>query len=69
MNLPNVIHPTTFKIGEIHIRVASYFPLTDKQAAAIAMHCFRSHKWKKADAKKVHTQFWTGSQETAAMLG
>ncbi|MCK6414727.1 MAG: hypothetical protein L6Q63_04090 [Giesbergeria sp.] len=69
MNLPNIIHPTTFKIGEIHIRVASYFALTDKQAAGIAMHCYRSRKWKKADAKKVHTQFWIGDRAAAAMYG
>lgn len=69
MNLPDVVHPTTFKIGEIHIRVVSYFPLTDKQAARIAMHCYHSRKWKKADAKKVHAQLWTGDREAAAMLG
>lgn len=69
MNLPTVVHPTTFKIGEIQIKVASYFTLTDRQAAAIAMHAYRSRKWKKADAKKVHIQMWTGDQETAAMLG
>lgn len=69
MNIPNVIHPTTFKIGEIHIRVASYFALTDRQAAAIAMHSYRSRKWKKADAKKVHTQLWIGDRDAAAMLG
>ena len=69
MQLPNVIHPTTYKIGEIQIRVASYFPLTEPQARAIAMHSYRSRKWKKADAKKVHTQLWIGDRETAAMLG
>jgi hypothetical protein len=69
MNLPDVIHPTTFKVGDIHIRVASYFPLTDKQAAGIAMHAYRARKWKKADAKKVHTQMWIGDREAAAMFG
>ena len=69
MNLPNVILPTTFKFGDIQIKVASYFQLTDRQAAAIAMHAFRSRKWKKADAKKVHIQLWTGDRETAAMFG
>jgi hypothetical protein len=69
MNLPNVIHPTTYKIGEIHMRVASYFPLTEAQARSIAMHAYRSRKWKKADAKKVHTQLWTGDQAAAAMFG
>lgn len=69
MTLPNVIHPKTYKIGEIHIRVASYFPLTDRQAQGIAMHAYRSRKWTKADAKKVHTQVWIGDREAAAMFG
>ena len=69
MNLPDVIHPSTYRIGEIHMRVASYFPLTEAQARAIAMHAYRSRKWKKADAKKVHTQFWTGDRAAAAMFG
>ncbi|WP_211456518.1 hypothetical protein [Comamonas brasiliensis] len=69
MNMPNVIHPTTYRLGEIHLRIASYFPLTEPQARAIAMHSYRSRKWKKADAKKTHTILWTGDQSAAAMFG
>ena len=69
MQLPNIIHPVTFRIGNIHIRVASYFSLTDRQAAHIAQLAYRSRKWKKQDEKKVHTQLWIGDREAAALLG
>lgn len=69
MKLPDIVHPTTFKINGYTIRVAAYMKLTDAQAAKIAMHAYRSRKWLKKDLKKVHTQMWTGDHEALAMLG
>jgi hypothetical protein len=69
MNLPSVLHPTVFNIGGYHIRVMTYFPVTDRQAQLIAMHGFRMRKWTKKDLKKLHTQMWTGDQESLALLG
>lgn len=69
MKLPDIIHPTKFKINGYTFQVAAYVPLTDAQAAKIAMHGYRSRKWLKKDLKKVHTQMWTGDQETLALLG
>lgn len=66
--LPNVLHPTTFVIGEIRIQVMAYFELTDAQAAAIARFTYRSRKWTKKDARKVHIQMWTGDRAALAML-
>lgn len=68
MQLPNVVHPNTFTIGAVKIRVVAYFDLTEQQAAAIAMHAYRSRKWTKKDAQKLHIQYWTGDQEALAML-
>ncbi len=69
MELPNVLHPTTFNIGGYAIRVMAYFALTDRQAARIAMHAYRSRKWTKKDLKKVHIQYWAGDLEALALLG
>lgn len=69
MNIPNVIHPVTYTANGIQIRIASYFQLTERQAQAIAMHAYRTRKWKKTDTKKIHTILWTGDQATAAMFG
>lgn len=69
MTIPNVIHPITYRVGGIQIQIASYFALTDRQAQGIAMHAYRSRKWKKADAKKLHTIVWTGDRDTAALFG
>ncbi len=66
MELPNVLHPTTFNIGGYAIRVMAYFALTDRQAARIAMHAYRSRKWTKADLKKIHIQHWLGDKDSPA---
>lgn len=68
-SIPNIIHPVTYTANGMQIRIASYFQLTNAQAKAIAMHSYRTRKWTKADAKKVHTILWTGDRETAAMFG
>ena len=67
--MPNVLHPTTFSIGGIHIRVVSYMTLTDEQAGKIARMTHRMRKWTKADQKKVHTQYWTGDEQALHQLG
>ena len=69
MKLPDVIHPKRFRINGYVIGVATYFPITDQQAAKIAMLAFRSRKWTKKDLKKEHIQLWTGDRDALALLG
>lgn len=69
MNLPDIVHPKKFLINGYTIGVATYIPLTDQQAAKIAMHAYRSRKWTKKDQKKAHLIQWLGDREALAMLG
>lgn len=69
MNLPDVVHPQKFLINGYTIGVVTYFPVTDRQAARIAMHAYRSRKWTKKDLKKSHLIQWAGDREALAMLG
>lgn len=68
MELPTIVHPTTFKIRDVLIGVISYIPLTDSQAKQIALLAYRSRKWKKSDQGKLHQQMWTGDEEALAQL-
>lgn len=68
MKLPNVVHPKRFTINGYTLAVATYFPVTDEQAARIALHSFRARRWLKKDIKKLHTVTWTGDQESLALL-
>lgn len=67
--LPSIKHPKLFQIGAIRMGVISYFPLTDDQAAKIAMYAYRSRKWTRKDEKKVHYQYWTGDRDALRLLG
>jgi hypothetical protein len=49
MEMPSVVHPTSFNIRGIYFRVVTLFPLTDQQAAKIAMRYYRAKKFKKKD--------------------
>ena len=69
MELPSILHPTTFVVGGYKIRVVAYYPLTEDQARRIAMHCFRSRKWLKKDLKRVHIQQWLGDRDSLGLLG
>ena len=69
MELPNIVHPTTFNINGYSIQVVTYMPITDAQARALATHCFRSRKWTKKDLKKSFRFVWAGDQAALAMLG
>ncbi|AGU51545.1 hypothetical protein VAPA_1c44720 [Variovorax paradoxus B4] len=68
-SLPRVTHPKIFAVGEIRIGVITYFPLTDAQAAKIAMLAYRGRKWTKKDQKQVHYQVWIGDRDALALLG
>ena len=69
MKLPDVIHPKRFSVNGYTIGVATYFPISDQQAAKIALMTLRSRRWTKKDQKKVHLQYWTGDKEALALLG
>ena len=68
--LPSIVHPTTFNIAGHLVKVATYFPIDDRQAAKIAMQAYRSKKWAKKDrGKKVTLVPWLGDRESLALLG
>jgi hypothetical protein len=67
--IPNVVHPKRFNINGYLIEVATYFTVTDLQAARIAQHGFRRRKWSKKDLGKVTRILWIGDQESLALLG
>lgn len=68
MNLPNVIHPKRFKTGDTVIEVATFFPVTDRQAQLIAMHFLRTTRLTKKQRGSVLRTHWAGDQETLALL-
>jgi hypothetical protein len=53
MKLPSVIHPKRFEINGILIEVISLGALTDEEAARVAMHFYKAHKFKKKDQGKL----------------
>lgn len=68
MKMPSVVHPTTFLINGIKIRVVAYCALTDAQAGKLAMlHC-RSRKFTKKDQKVVHTVITQIDKDSVGLL-
>ena len=53
MKIPDCVHPRRFEIDGLLFEVVSFSSLTDEQAAKIAMHFYRSHKFKKTDQGKL----------------
>lgn len=68
MEMPSVIHPKRFHINGIFFEVISYSPLTDDQAAKVAMSFFRSKKFKKKDKGKVFKVITQFDSESSNLL-
>lgn len=68
MELPNVVHPKRFLISEVQIQVITYFPITDHQAALIAMHLWRTQAKVRKAKKKLIQIPWIGDQSALALL-
>ena len=70
MKLPDVIHPKRFKAGDVLIEVATYFPVTDRQASLIAMRFIRTTKLTKKQRQKgtLLRTHWSGDRESLALL-
>ena len=69
-DIPRVVHPKKFVIDGHVLAVATYFAITDAQAAKIAQWGFRRRKWLARDrGKKVTTILWIGDREATALLG
>lgn len=68
MELPTVVHPTVFNVKEVRIQVVTFMPLTDKQAAVLAMHAWRSRRWRKKDQGSTYRYLWHGDQAALASL-
>ena len=53
MELPSVVHPRKIDIDGYIFEVVSYAPLTDEQAARVAMMYYQRMKKRKKDRGKV----------------
>lgn len=70
MELPNVVHPTVFKINGHKVQVVAYCVMTETQARTAAIHLARSGKLpKKANPKVVLRLLTLWDQGTVAQLG
>lgn len=68
MNLPRVVHPTTFSIGAHRLQVVTHFAVTEKQAALIATYFHRQRRWLKKDQGKTIQVLWAGDRAALAAL-
>ena len=68
MQLPNVRHPTTFKIAGVEIELLTFMPLTTDQAQRLAMFLWKSQpQLRKAKGKRC-TVPWLGDAAALALL-
>lgn len=68
MELPNVVHPTKFRIGRNLFEVVAYTALTDDQAAAAAMHFYRSQAAARRGRDQLFRVLLTVDQSSAGLL-
>lgn len=66
MELQEIVHPTTFKIGDIFYQVSAFVRLTDEQAAKIVMQHISANRHNKK-IKHVLIQT-THDQSSVALL-
>ena len=64
-----VTHPKKFKIDGMVFEIVTAGQLSDQQAAKIAMHFFRTHKFKKSDKGKLFQVITLFDSESANLLG
>jgi len=68
MEMPSVVHPKRFAINGMYFEVVSYSPLSDDQAAKIAMMFFRGRKFKKSDKGKLFQVITQFDAQSAGLL-
>ena len=68
MQKPSVAHPTKFKISEMFFEVVTFEPVTNDQAAKIAMHFYKSNKFKKSDKGKSFQVITMFDKQSAQLL-
>ena len=68
MEMPSVVHPTQFNIKGIAFRVVTLFPLTDSQAAKLAMRYYQTHKFNKKHIGTTIHVISVADRETIGLL-
>jgi hypothetical protein len=68
MELPNIVHPKKFRIHGNLFEVIAYTTLTDDQAAAAAMHFYRSHAAARRGRDQLFRVLLTVDQSSAGRL-
>lgn len=66
--LPICVHPKKFNISGILIEVTTCEPVTDEQAAKIALHFFAGRKFKKSHQGKLFRVVSLFDRASAAQL-
>ena len=69
MEIPSIVHPTTFQINGFTYRVISHCVLTDQQAGNIARRTYQMKKPKKKDQNKVFDVYTEVDSQSANMFG
>jgi hypothetical protein len=68
MESPSVIHPKKFRIDGIFFEVITATPVSDEQAGKIAMHFYKSRKFKKPDKGKLFQVVTLFDSESTGLL-
>lgn len=68
MEFQEIVHPTTFKIGDIFYKVSAFVSLTDEQAAKLVMLHLRIKRPLKKDKGKTITIRTSHDQSSVALL-
>lgn len=68
MEFQEIVHPTTFKIGDIFYKVSALVSLTDEQAAKIVMLRLRLKRPLKKDKGKTLLIKTSHDQSSVALL-
>lgn len=68
MEFQEIVHPTTFKIGDIFYKVSAFVSLTDEQAAKIVMLYLRTNRPLKKNKGKTITIRTSHDQSSVALL-
>jgi len=66
--MTDIVHPKKFSINGMYFQVTSHTKLSDSQAANIAMHFYRTHKFKKKDKGKLFTVMTVVNDDTASLF-
>ncbi len=68
MHADYVSHSKKFRISDIYFEVLAFGPISDEQAARIALRFFRARKFKKSDKGKLFQVITQFDRQSANML-